>query len=578
MESRLAKLSNLREKINSQHIILVACILAVAYLVLIPLIMLLFGSIRSAPIGEPGAHFTFKNYLDAYLSPRFFPLMGNSFLYGIGSCILTFVLGTSLAWVYERTNTPFKKIFGVAALIPFIVPGILSTISWILLLSPKIGLINLVLMKLFALENPPLNIYSLPGMIWAEAIHLYPLVFMMMAASFRSMDMSLEESSTMSGAGVFGTFCRVTLPLMRPAFFSAMLIMFIRAIEAFEVPALVGLPAGIEVFTSEIYLAIHEYPSNFGLAGSLAVTLLIISSLGVYFYRRATAKEQRFATVTGKGFRPRLIDLGGFKYLVSGLCIVFFLITIGLPIFILLWSSFVPFYEVPSLAAAKTLSLKNYIFVFNFPTTMTAFKNSIFLMLTTATITMLLTSVIAWIAVKSKIKGRGMLDVLTFIPIAFPGIVLGVSLLYVYLALPIPIYGTIWILMVAYITKYMPYGIRTTSSTIIQISSELEEASALSGASWATTFRKITLPLLIPGFMAGWLYIAMVSLRELSTSILLYASGSEVLSIVVFDLWEGGQYPTLCALGIMMISLLVLLAFVANKVGARIGIRRETTH
>jgi len=352
--------------------------------------------------------------------------------------------------------------------------------------------------------------------------------------------------------------------------------MFIRAIEAFEVPALIGLPAGIEVFTSEIYLAIHEYPSNFGLAGALAVTLLLFSSLGVYFYRLATAKEQRFATVTGKGFRPRLIDLGWFRYVVCGMCIVFFIITIGLPIFILLWSSFVPFYEVPSLEAAAKLSWKNYIFVFNFPTTMTAFKNSIFLMLMTATLTMLLTSVIAWIAVKSKVKGRGALDALTFIPIAFPGIVLGVSLLYVYLFLPIPIYGTIWILLVAYITKYMPYGIRTTTSSIIQIHSELEEASALSGATWARTFRTVTLPLLIPGFMAGWVYIAMVSLRELSTSILLYASGSEVLSIVVFDLWEGGQYPTLCALGIMMISLLIVLAFVANKVGAKIGIKRTT--
>jgi iron(III) transport system permease protein len=574
LERRLMELK-LREKVNSQYIILVGCILVVAYLVLVPLFMLLFGSIRSAPIGEPGAYFTIKNYLDAYLSPRFFPLMGNSFLYGMGTCLLTFFLGTSLAWVYERTNTPFKKIFGVAALIPFIVPGILSTISWILLLSPKIGLINLALMKIFNLETSPLTVYSLYGMIWAESVHLYPLVFMMMAASFHSMDMALEESSTMSGASIFGTFCRVTFPLMRPAFFSAMLIMFIRAIEGFEVPALVGLPAGIEVFTSEIYLALHEYPSNFGLAGSLAVTLLVVSTVGVYLYRRVTSKGHMFATVTGKGFRPRVIDLGKFKYVVSSLCIVFFLITIGLPIFILLWSSFVPFYEVPSLEAIKTLSLKNYVFVFGYPTTMTAFRNSIFLMLTTATITMLLTSVIAWIAVKSKIKGRGLLDTLAFIPIAFPGIVLGVSLLYVYLALPIiPIYGTIWILLIAYITKYMPYGIRTTSASIIQIHSELEEASALSGAPWGTTFFKITLPLLIPGFMAGWVYIAMISLRELSTSILLYSSGSEVLSIVVFDLWEGGQYPTLCALGIMMIGLLIILATVANKVGAKLGIKR----
>jgi iron(III) transport system permease protein len=546
----------------------------VAYLAIIPLGMLLFNSIRSAPPGEPGAFYTIKNYLEAYLDPEFFPFLKNSFIFGLGNCLLTFFLGTSLAWLYERTNTPFKKIFAVMALVPFIIPGILSTIAWILLLSPKIGLINLVLMKLFHLEKSPLSIYSLGGMIWAEGIHLYPLVFLMMAASFRSMDMALEESSIMSGSGTLSTLYHITLPLMRPAFLSAMLIMFIRAIEAFEVPALVGLPAGIEVFTSKIYLAFHQYPSNFGLAGSLAVTILFFSTLGVFLYHRATGKAQKFATVTGKGFRPRLIDLGRLKYLTSGTCILFFLITIGLPIFILLWSSFVPFYEVPNLATLSKFSFKNNLFVFNFPTTLRAFRNSIFLMLATATLTMLLTSGIAWIAVKSRIKGRGLLDALTFIPIAIPGIVLGVSLMYVYLTLPIPIYGTIWILLLAYVTKYMPYGIRTTTATIIQIHTELEEASAMSGGSWGLTFRRITLPLLIPGFMAGWIYIAMVSLRELSTSILLYAYGSEVLSIVVFDLWEGGQYPTLCALGIIMVVLLILLAYVSNKVGARIGIKR----
>jgi iron(III) transport system permease protein len=565
---------DLKNKMNAQFLVLMGCVFIVAYLALIPLGMLLFNSIRSAPPGEPGAFYTFKNYIEAYIDEDFFFLMRNSVIYGIGNCLLTFFLGTSLAWIYERTNTPFKKIFAVMALVPFIIPGILSTVSWILLLSPKIGLVNILLMKLFYLEKAPLNIYSLGGMIWAQGIHLYPLVFLMMAAAFRSMDMALEESATMSGSGTFSAFYHVTFPLMRPAFFSAMLIMFIRAIEGFSVPALVGLPAGIEVFTSKIYLALHQYPANFGLAGSLSVNLLFISALGVYFYRKITAKEQRFATVTGKGYRPRVIDLGKLRYAVSAICIIFFGITIGLPLFILIYSSLVSFYEVPSLSSLSKLTFKNYIFVFQFPTTLRALRNSVFLMITTATLTMLLTSVIAWISVKSKIKGRGMLDVLAFIPIAIPGIVLGVSLLYVYLTLPIPIYGTIWILLVAYTTKYMPYGIRTTSATIIQIHSELEEASALSGGTWGITFRKIVIPLLIPGFMAGWIYIAMVSLRELSTSILLYGFGSEVLSIVVFDLWESGQYPALCALGIIMTLILILLAFIANKVGARIGIKR----
>ncbi len=208
-------LQRLRDKINFQFFILAGCMFIVAYLALIPLGMLLFNSIRSAPPGEKGAFFTINNYLEAYLDPDFFPLLKNSFIFGLGSCLLTFFLGTSLAWLYERTNTPFKKVFGVMALIPFIIPGILSTIAWILLLSPKIGLINLFLMKLLHLEKSPLSIYSLAGMIWTESIHLYPLVFLMMAAAFRSMDMALEESSTMSGSGTLSTLYRITLPLMQ---------------------------------------------------------------------------------------------------------------------------------------------------------------------------------------------------------------------------------------------------------------------------------------------------------------------------------------------------------------------------
>jgi iron(III) transport system permease protein len=289
----------------------------------------------------------------------------------------------------------------------------------------------------------------------------------------------------------------------------------------------------------------------------LAVTVLFFSVLGVFLYRRATENERRFATITGKGYRPRVIDLGKSKYVVSVVCVLFFAATIGLPLFILLWSSFVPYYKVPVLADLPNLTLYNYKYLLKYPLTFRALRNSVFLMLTTATGTMLLTSVIAWISVKSRIKGRGLLDALAFIPIAIPGIVLGVCLIFVYLTVPIPIYGTIWILFVAYTTKYMPYGIRTTTATIIQIHDELEEASALSGGSWGR-----------------WIYIAMVSLRELSTSILLYGHGTEVLSIVVYDLWENGEYPTVCALGIIMIIILVILAYVASKVGAKIGIKR----
>ena len=559
-------------RFNSQALILIGCTAFVLYLAGIPLLMLLYGSIRSAPIGEPGATYTIQNYVKAYFDREFYLLLGNSVYYALGTCSLTFLIGTFLAWVSERTNTPLKKLFIVMSLIPFIIPGILSTISWILLLSPKIGLINIVIKQLLGLESAPFNVYSMWGMIWAESIHLYPLVFLLMSAAFRNMDTSLEEAALTAGSSTLQTFWRVTLPLMRPAMFSVLLINFVRGIEAFEVPALIGVPAKISVFTTKIFLAIHQFPSDFGLAGAYAVTLLVISTVGVLIYGRITRREERYATVTGKGYRPRVIDLGGWKYLTLGISFVIFLLAVILPVFVLLWSSFIPYYGVPSKELMQKMTWANYQYILNYPLALTAFKNSFYLSVGSATLVMLLTSVIAWITVKTKLPGRAFLDNMTFIPIAMPGIVLGVSLIWVYLTLPIPIYGTIWVLLLAYMTKYIPYGIRAASASMIQINKELEEASLTAGGTWFQTFRKIILPLLMPGFTAGWIYISIIALRELSTSILLYSYNSTVLSIMAFDLWEGGQYTYVCALGVMMVLLLVAMAATARKLGAKIGI------
>ena len=560
------------KRFNSQTFILIGATLFVLYLAGVPLVMLLYGSIRSAPIGEPGATYTVQNYINAYFDKEFYLLLLNSIYYALGTCTLTFLIGTFLAWVSERTNTPLKRLFVVMSLIPFIIPGILSTISWILLLSPKIGLINLAVKDILRLESAPFNIYSMWGMIWAESIHLYPLVFLLMSAAFRNMDTSLEEASLSAGSGTATTFWRITLPLMRPAMFSVLLINFVRGIEAFEVPALIGVPAKISVFTTKIFLAIHQFPSDFGLAGAYAVTLLAISTVGVLIYGKTTRKEERYATVTGKGYRPRVIDLGAWKYVTLGISFLIFFLAVILPVFVLLWSSFIPYYGVPSRELMAKMTLANFQYILNYPLAMTAFKNSFYLSVGSATLVMLLTSVIAWITVKTKLPGRALLDNMTFIPIAMPGIVLGVSLIWVYLTLPIPIYGTIWVLLLAYITKFMPYGIRAASASMIQINKELEEASLTAGGTWFQTFRKVILPLLMPGFTAGWIYISIIALRELSTSILLYSYNSTVLSIMAFDLWEGGQYTYVCALGVLMVLLLLVMAFAARKLGAKIGI------
>ena len=558
--------------VDARILILPGSALLVGYLTLVPLGLLIYGSFRSGSVGDPSATYTVANYVRAYFDPSFYRLFWNSFVYAAGTCLVAFLLGTYLAWVSERTNTPGKRIFMILALIPFVIPGILNTIAWLLLLSPKIGLVNLALVYLLGFPGAPFNVYTMGGMIWVEAMHLYPLVFLLMAAGFRSMDMSLEEAALASGAGVFHTFRRVTLPLMRPAMVSALLIIFIRAIESFEVPALVGIPGRIPVFTSRIFLAIHQFPSDFGLAGAYAITLLVLSVVGVLVYQRITRGSERFATITGKGYRPRVIDIGRWRYLTCAGCLLIFVATVLLPLFVLLWSSVIPYYGIPSMELARKLTLEGYRYILSYPLAVTAFTNSFLLSLGSATAVMLLTSVIAWITVKSKLPGRALLDNLTFIPIAFPGIVLAVSLIWVSLTIFPVIYGTFWILLIAYVTRFMPYGIRSASASMVQINRELEEAALVSGGSWAQTFRKIILPLLMPGFVAGWIYISIVSLRELSTSILLYSPSSIVLSILAFDLWEGGQYTYVTALGILMILLLVILAALAQRLGARIGI------
>ena len=266
-------------------------------------------------------------------------------------------LGTALAWMNERTNTPFKSVFFALSLIPLVIPSILFTVSWILLASPQIGIVNLVLQGWLGLEEPPFDIYSLGGMIWVDGLHYSPMAFLLMTAAFRAMDPSLEESATMSGANIFQVAWRVTLRLTWPAIVATILILFVRSIESFEVPALLGLPVGIEVFTSAIYQAVHRYPSQVGLASAYAVALLVITTAGVYSVSRLSSRGSKYATMTGKGFRPRQIDLGAWRWFTAAIFIVYFVLIVVLPFSVLLWSSFQRFYAVPSMEALQNLTL-----------------------------------------------------------------------------------------------------------------------------------------------------------------------------------------------------------------------------
>src|SRR3970282_601937 len=307
-----------------------------------------------------------------------------------------------------------------------------------------------------------------------------------------------------------------------------------------------------------------RYPSQIGLASAYGVTLLLLTSAGVWFQSRLSASGSRYSTVTGKGYRPRRIDLGRWRYLTAAIFIAYFL---------LVWSSIQKYYSVPSAAALANLTLDPYRFILSHPTFARAIWNSLLLCLGSATIIMLATSVICWMVVKTKIPGRWLLDNLACLPIVFPGLVLGLSILVFFLNVNVGIYGTIWILLLAYVTRFMPYGIRYNTASMVQIHKELEESAAMSGASWASTFFRVVLPLLKHGLVAGWIYISIVSLRELSSSILLYSPGTAVVSIMIWELWENGQYVELSALGVMLIVLLFAMVMLAQFVGSRFGVR-----
>jgi iron(III) transport system permease protein len=549
------------------------CVAITVYLAIIPLGFLLWQSFFTPQTADTAARFTFGNYLEAYGSSETWTLLRNSLGFAVGASLFSFVVGAGLAWMNERTNTPFKTLFYGLSVIPLIIPSVLFTVSWILLASPKIGIINLVLKDLLGLEHHVFDIYSLWGMIWVDGLHYSPMAFLLMSAAFRAMDPALEESAMMSGASVLQVAWRVTLKLTWPAVFATILILFVRSIESFEVPALLGLPVGIEVFTSSIYEAVHRYPSQVGLASAYAVTLLLITSVGVYLQSRLSSRGSKYATMTGKGFRPRQIDLGKWRYFTAGIFITYFLLIVVLPFAVLLWSSFQKFYSVPSWKALHNLTLDPYRFIVTYPSLVRSVWNSLILAFGTATIIMLVTSVICWIVVKTKLPGRWLLDNVASLPLVFPGLVLGLSIMIFYLNVDIGVYGTIWILFIAYVTRFMPYGLRYNTTSMLQIHKELEESAAMSGASWGTTFWRVILPLLKPGLVAGWIYVMLLSIRELSSSILLYSPGTEVVSVVIWELWENGQYVELSALGVMFILALFFLVMVAQWLGRKFGIK-----
>ncbi|MGW2936392.1 ABC transporter permease [Streptomyces sp. NPDC055722] len=564
----------LRRPLSLQGLLVGGAVVVVGYLAIVPLGYLVHDTFLSAD----GSGLSFNAFARAYGgNSQSGEMMLNSLWFALGSAALALVLGTALAYVQVRTDTPFKGLFFAASLVPLIVPGILYATSWIFLGDPSSGLLNsLVFKPLFG--SSPINIYSVWGMIWVQGLHLAPVAFLLMVAAFRAMDPSLEESAAMSGANRLTVLRRVTVPLLRPAMISAALLMFVQSLESFEVPGLLGLQNGIYVFTSRIYFVLRAYPIDYGAAGAYAIGLLVIAAVGVLVSSWLQRSSRNFQTVTGKAFRPRPVELGRARPFVGAGVILYFLLTVVLPVAVLVYASLLKYYAAPTRKTLSQMSFANYRAVFDMPLAFTALKNSLIVGVGAATAVMILTAIVSWVVLRTRAPGRRLLDLLAFTPIVIPGLVLGLALSFVYLRMSLPIYGTLLILLVSYCTRYLPYGMRYSSSAMAQMSPELEESAAVSGASWFQTFRRVLLPLMSGGILAGWVYILVVSFRELSSTILLYSPGKEVLSVLIWEQFENGQFTTLAALGVCMVVLLVVLVSIAYRLGARFGLQSDSAN
>jgi iron(III) transport system permease protein len=543
------------------NLVLLACVLVALWIVAVPVSALFYNAFTEDTGFGPGA-FSLENFVEAYSGWQILALFRNSLVFAIGTALTTFALGGLVSWAVERTDAPGAALFHSLALLSFAIPGLLMAMAWIFVLSPNIGWANTLIKNAFGLAQAPLNIYSMAGMIWALSSHYFPLAYLSLGPALRVLDVRMEEAGHASGARTWQVLTKITLPLLRPAILSGMLILFVLGMSSYEVPRLIGRPARIDVFTTDIQSAIIQTPPEFGVASALALTLLVVCIIAVFFYRRATRHAEAFATITGKGYMPTRIKLGVWRWPVALGIAVMFALALGLPLLTLVWQSFFRNLALPFMGSDAPFTLDNYKFVLSYPIFLAAVKTSVVLAALAATIVSGLTLVMAWVALRTVPRFGWILDAIAFTPIAIPGVIVGAGILVAYLMLPIPVYNTIWILLIAYVTLYLPYGMRFASSGISQIHRELEEVAEVAGARLGQVFARILLPLLAPVLMAGWIYVFVLSVRELGASIFLVGPGTHVLGTITLTMWEeGGSYGAVAALGVIqVIPLIVIVA------------------
>lgn len=542
----------------------------VAAAVILPLGVLFVSSFLVLDSMGWDTEWGFGNYVTLFTDQVIPKAFLNTIIVSTGCTVLATLLGVSLAWINARTNCPFRDYLEPFNLIPFFLSPFVGAIAWYNLASPQTGIMNTLARSWFGVETYIFDVANLWGVIWVTGIFFAPLVYLFVVGSLRRMDPSLEDSARTTGAGLFRTTMTVTLPLVMPGILSGAIIVFVTSAGEFGVPFKLSAPYGWQTLTTQIFSKAVGDDANYYLGAAMAMALGLITVFLIWVQQRYIAPRS-FTTVTGKGFRPNVLDLGRWRWVAFGYNLLYVLVAVVLPIISLIIVSLHPVWTAE--IRWDQMSLINYrktIFFWD-PISISAATNGIInsfiLAISGASIAMVLALVVSYMIHRTKGYGARILDFLCVVPIGFPGIVLAMGVLITYIKTPI--YATLWILLLAYITRFFPYGQRNISSIMLAISEELDQSSRMAGASWFTTLRRITIPLLKPGIFAGWILLFVIFLRELSISIILYTTGTEVLSVGVYYLSNFEGEPATSALALAQTVVLLICLYIFRRIAGK---------
>ena len=538
--------------------------LALVVLVALPLAFLVAGSVTA----EGGV--TLAHFREAVSSRLYVQALRNSLILGAATAALSVAVGLPLAWAVSRTNVPAKRFIHLTAIVSYLTPPFLTAIAFVNLFSPRAGLVNRFVRDVLGMPALTFDVFSMAWLILVTVPHTFPFVYLLAASALESVDSSMEESAQILGAGRWRTALAVTGPLVAPAILSGALVAFVNAIALFGSQAIVGLPGRVFTLPTRIY-ALFDYPPQYGLASALSLIFVALTVAALYLQRRYLARRS-YVTLGGKGSRPRLVDLGPARWGVLAFCVAVFIVAVAAPYLTLLAVSVSRSW---GLQFWENLTLQHYRFVLlEYDVTRRAILNSLILASATATLAVLIGSFVGWLDLRTALRGRKLLDYASLVPLGLPGIVVAVALIQFWLRVPLPIYGTLLIILLAYTGRFIPLGVRSANAAFRQIDPSLEETARVTGAGWLRTFRSVTLPLARPGLFAGWLLVFVPALQELSASILLFSSGSITLAVAVYNLYETGALGPVAALAIVTMLIITAAIVLATRLGRGSAISR----